>query len=271
MGILPRMRPHPEAEIYAPEFPRSLEWLNVAFLRMNTLHGRGVALVEFWDFARINSLRTLPYLTEWHNRYSEAGLRVIGVHTPGYSFGRDRDRVARAVERLEIPFAVALDPDYEVWREYGNKGWPGRYLFDREGKLALLHYGEGEYEDTELAIGKVLGIDVEPMAPLRPEDAPGALLEPQTADIALPAGRDRLDLVRDWTDGEDFIEAADAGAAARFTFTAGGAYAALSGGDVEPGLYEVDGTVEAESPGLRLHGVQFTPVPPAPSGSPSGA
>jgi AhpC/TSA family protein len=271
MGILPRMRPHPEAEIYAPEFPRSLEWLNVAFLRMNTLHGRGVALVEFWDFARINSLRTLPYLTEWHNRYSEAGLRVIGVHTPGYSFGRDRDRVARAVERLEIPFAVALDPDYEVWREYGNKGWPGRYLFDREGKLALLHYGEGEYEDTELAIGEVLGIDVEPMAPLRPEDAPGALLEPQTADIALPAGRDRLDLVRDWTDGEDFIEAADAGAAARFTFTAGGAYAALSGGDVEPGLYEVDGTVEAESPGLRLHGVQFTPVPPAPSGSPSGA
>jgi hypothetical protein len=271
MGILPRMRPHPEAEIYAPEFPRSLEWLNVAFLRMNTLHGRGVALVEFWDFARINSLRTLPYLTEWHNRYSEAGLRVIGVHTPGYSFGRDRDTVARAVERLEIPFAVALDPDYEVWREYGNKGWPGRYLFDREGKLALLHYGEGEYEDTELAIGEVLGIDVEPMAPLRPEDAPGALLEPQTADIALPAGRDRLDLVRDWTDGEDFIEAADAGAAARFTFTAGGAYAALSGGDVEPGLYEVDGTVEAESPGLRLHGVQFTPVPPAPSGSPSGA
>ena len=268
MGILPRMRPHPEAEIYAPEFPRSLEWLNVAFLRMNTLHGRGVALVEFWDFARINSLRTLPYLTEWHNRYSEAGLRVIGVHTPGYSFGRDRDRVARAVERLEIPFAVALDPDYEVWREYGNKGWPGRYLFDREGKLALLHYGEGEYEDTELAIGEVLGIDVEPMAPLRPEDAAGALLEPQTADIALPAGRDRLDLVRDWTDGEDFIEAADAGAAARFTFTAGGAYAALSGGDVEPGLYEVDGTVEAESPGLRLHGVQFTPVPPAPSGSP---
>jgi hypothetical protein len=262
MGILLQMRPPPEAEIYAPEFPRSLEWLNVAFLRMNTLHGRGVALVEFWDFARINSLRTLPYLKEWHNRYAEEGLRVIGVHTPGYSFGRDRDTVARAVERLEIPFAVALDPDYVVWREYGNKGWPGRYLFDREGRLALLHYGEGEYEDTERAIGEVLGIDVEPMAPVRPEDAPGVLLEPQTADIALPADRDRLELVRDWTDGEDFVEAADAGAAASFAYTAGGAYAALSGGGVEPGLYEVDGTVEAESPGLRLHGVQFVPQAP---------
>ena len=261
MGILPRMRPHPEAEIYAPEFPRELDWLNVAFLRMNTLMGSGVALVEFWDFARINSLRTLPYLKEWHNRYREAGLRVIGVHTPGYSFGRDRDTVARAVERLEIPFAVALDPGYQVGREYGNVGWPGRYLFDRTGKLALLHYGEGEYEDTERAIGEVLDIDVEPMRPVRPEDEPGALLEAQTADIALPAERDRLELVRDWTDGEDFIEAKDTGGAASVAYDAGAAYAVLSG-PIEPGLYETGGEVVAEEPGLRLHGFQFTPKAP---------
>jgi hypothetical protein len=264
-GILWGVRPPKGAEIYAPEFPDGLEWLNVAFLRMNTLMGRGAVLVEFWDFARINSLRTLPYLKEWHARYADAGLRVIGVHTPGYSFGRDRDTVARAVERLEIAYPVLLDPDFQTWRDYGNKGWPGRYLFDRAGKLAHIHYGEGEYEDTELAIGECLGLDVEPMEPVRPEDVPGTLLEPQTADIVLPADRERLELVRDWADGEDWIAAADAGAAARFEYSAGGAYAALSGADTEPGLYEVDGTVEAESPGLRLHGVQFTPVPPAPS------
>ena len=112
---------------------------------------------------------------------------------------------------------MLLDPDFRTWREYGNKGWPGRYLFDRAGKLAHVHYGEGEYEDTELAIGECLGVDVEPVEPLRPEDVPGALLEPQTADIVLPADRDRLELVRDWTDGEDWIAAADAGAAASFS------------------------------------------------------
>jgi hypothetical protein len=230
---------------------------------MNTLVGREVVLVEFFDFARVNSLRTLPYLLEWDRRYRDAGLRVIGVHSPGYSFGRDRDTVARAVERLEIPYAVALDPDFALWRVYGNRGWPGRYLFDRAGKLALVHYGEGEYEDTERAIGEQLGIDVEPMPPVRPEDAPGVLLEPQTADIALPADRERLELVRDWTDGEDWIAAADAGAAASFSYTGGAAYAVLSEGHIEePGLYEVDGTIEAESPGLRLHGVQFTPQAP---------
>jgi hypothetical protein len=265
------MRPPAEAEIYAPEFPPDLDWLNVAFLRMSTLMGRGAVLVEFWDFARVNSLRTMPYLKAWHERYAEAGLRVVGIHSPGYSFGRDRDLVERAVERLEVEYPVLLDPGLVAWREYGNKGWPGRYLFDRTGRLAFIHYGEGEYLDTELAIQEVLGEPMEPLRPLRPEDEPGALLEPQTADIALPADRGRLELVRDWEEGEDWIEAADAGAAAEFSFRAGAAYAVLSGTGLEPGLYEVDGTVEAESPGLRLHGVQFTPIPPGPGGSPWGA
>jgi hypothetical protein len=256
------MRTPEDAEIYAPEFPARMEWLNVAFLRMNTLMGRGAVLVEFWDFARVNSLRTMPYLKAWHERYADAGLRVIGVHSSGYSFGRDRDVVARAVDRLEIDYPVLLDPDFEVWRLYGNRGWPGRYLFDREGRLRFVHYGEGEYMDTELAIQECVGRPMDPVEPLRPEDAPGALLEAQTADIALPRDRGRLELVRDWSDGEDWIEAADAGAAARFSYRAGGAFAVLSGADVEPGLYEVPGVVEAGSPGLRLHGVQFTPLPP---------
>jgi hypothetical protein len=266
-----RVRVPPDENIFAPEFPPKLDWLNVAFLRLGQLVGQHAVLVEFWDFARVNSLRTMPYLKAWHERYADAGLRVVGIHSPGYSFGRDRDTVARAVERLDVGYPVLLDPDLEVWRLYGNMGWPGRYLFDRTGKLVFIHYGEGEYLDTELAIQEAVGESREPLEPIRPEDAPGVLLEPQTADIVLPADRERLELVRDWADGDDWIEAADAGAAASFTYRAGGAYAVLSGAGVEPGLYEVEGTVAAESPGLRLHGVQFTPAPPAPGGSPSGA
>jgi hypothetical protein len=245
-----------------------MEWLGVAFLRMDRLLGRHAVLIEFWDFARVNSLRTLPYLQAWHDRYADAGLKLIGVHSPGYSFGRDRETVERAVERLDVRHPILLDPELELWRLYGNKGWPGRYLFDRSGLLRFMHYGEGEYRDTELAIQECLvEIDSdrelpEPLDPLRPEDAPGALLEPQTADIVLPGDRERLELVRDWDDGEDWIEAVDAGAAVSFSFRAGGAYAVLSGAGREPGLYETDGTLVAESPGLRLHGVQFTPLPP---------
>src|SRR3712207_7812709 len=120
--------------IAAPPFPRKVEWVNVATLRMDQQRGK-VVLVEFWDFCRVNSLRTLPYLKAWHERYAGAGLRVVGVHSPGYSFGRDPELATRAVERLEVPYAVLLDPELEVWRLYGNMGWPGRYLFDRTGKL----------------------------------------------------------------------------------------------------------------------------------------
>ncbi len=243
--------------------------MNVAFLRMQTELGRHAILIEFWDFARVNSLRTQPYLKAWHERYSDHGLRVIGVHSPGYSFGRERANVERAVERLGVPYAVALDPQFEVWQLYGNEGWPARYLFDRSGWLRLAHYGEGAYLETELAIQELLreiDSDLElpdPLTPLRPEDEPGAKMEPQTADIALPADRERLDLVRDWTSGEDYIEAADAGAGARVkSFSAGAVFAVLSG-SVEPGLYEAaGGAVEAEDPGLRLHGFQFTPRAP---------
>jgi len=150
------VRTPPDAEIAAPEFPGGLEWLNVAFLRMQTELGRHATLIEFWDYARINSLRTQPYLTAWHKRYAELGLRVIGVHSPGYSFGRDREAVERAVERLGIEYPVVLDPDFEVWRLYGNQGWPARYLFDRSGWLRFVHYGEGEYLATEVAIQELL-------------------------------------------------------------------------------------------------------------------
>lgn len=259
-----------DADIYAPELPPRLAWLNAPFIRMATLLGRHAVLLEFWDFARVNSLRTLPYLKAWHERYADAGLQVIGVHSPGYSFGRDPALVEQAVERLEVPYPVVLDPGLEIWQLYGNRGWPGRYLFDRTQKLRDVNYGEGAYAETERAICECLAelngdfVSPPPLEPLRPEDAEGALLEPQTADIALPGDRERLELVRDWLDGGDYIEAADAGAAASFTFNAGGAFAVLSGADVEPGLYEMDGgTVTAEAPGLRLHGVQFAPLPPA--------
>jgi hypothetical protein len=263
-----RVRAPDDPAIPAPEFPPDVEWLGAPFVRVDTLLGRHALLVEFFDFARINSVRTLPYIKAWHERYAGAGLAVIGVHSPGYSFGRDRDTVARAVERLAIPYPICLDPDFEVWRAYGVGGWPARYLFDRRGLLRWFHFGEGDYEGTERAIQETL-LEIEPelelpapLDPLRPEDAPGVVLEAQTADIALPADRERVELVRDWVEGEDYLEAADAGGAMSARYRAGGAWAVLSqGGLDEPGLYETTGTVVAEHPGLREHGFQFTPDP----------
>jgi hypothetical protein len=139
-------------------------------------------LVEFWDFCRPNSLRTLPYVKAWHERYAEQGLRVIGVHCPGFEPSRDERAVRDAVGRLGIEYPVLIDGELQVWQEYENLGWPARYLFDGHARLFEYHYGEGAYAETELAIQELLDVEREPLAPLRPEDAPGASLTPQTED-----------------------------------------------------------------------------------------
>jgi thiol-disulfide isomerase/thioredoxin len=172
----------PADRISAPPFPRELPWLGSAALRMDQQIGRPV-LVEFWDFCRPNSIRTLPYMTAFHERYGARGLRVIGIHASGFAPSQDPDEVARAVERLEIPYPVVVDTDLEIWRFYGNLGWPARYLWHPNGTLFEYHYGEGGYDETERAIQELLGIDEPLIPPVRPEDDPDALLTVQTEDV----------------------------------------------------------------------------------------
>jgi thiol-disulfide isomerase/thioredoxin len=116
----------PVDHIPAPAFPAKLPWINVASLRMDQQRGHPV-LVEFWDFCRPNSIRTLPYLKAWHARYASEGLRVVGVHSAGFEPSADPENVAAAVARLGIEYPVVVDVDLEIWQEYENLGWPARY------------------------------------------------------------------------------------------------------------------------------------------------
>jgi hypothetical protein len=175
-----RMRA-PTGKIAAPMFPDATKWLNVAMLRMDQQIGRPV-LVEFFDVCRVSSLRTLPYVKAWAAKYPE--LRVISVHAAGYEPSRDEAVVRASVQRLGIEHAVALDDRMAIWQQYGNEGWPGRYLWDRDLRLFELHYGEGAYQDTERAIQELLGVEGELVEPLRPEDEPSAMLVVPTAEQA---------------------------------------------------------------------------------------
>jgi hypothetical protein len=167
----------PVDTIVAPLFPRGLPWVNApAGGEVSVIQRGRPMLVEFWDFCRPNSLRTLPYMKAWDERYGELGLRVIGVHSPGFDPGADERAVREAVTRLGIEYPVLIDSELALWREYDNAGWPARYLFDGRARLFDYHYGERAYVETELAIQELLGVEREPLAPLRPEDAEDALL-----------------------------------------------------------------------------------------------
>ena len=101
---------------------------------MESLRGK-VVLVQFWTYSCINCLRTLPYVTKWHERYKDKGLVVVGVHTPEFAFEKERANVETAIKRLGIHYPVAQDNQYRTWRAFGNQYWPAAYLIDRSGAI----------------------------------------------------------------------------------------------------------------------------------------
>src|ERR1700683_611198 len=122
----------PVDTIVAPLFPTGLPWTNVVGRQASIIQRGKPMLVEFWDFCRPNSLRTLPYLKAWHRRYEEAGLRVIGGHASGFAPSAEPEAVTAAVSRLQLDYPVMVDLGFELWQEYENLGWPARYLFDQQ-------------------------------------------------------------------------------------------------------------------------------------------
>jgi hypothetical protein len=259
------MRPG-RGNIASPDLPSGMAWVGREPESMPALTAGGPALVHFIDFSQLNSVRTLPYLVEWAERYRDAGLSVIGVQAPRFAFGEDLQIVAAGLDRLGVEFPVAIDAERELWAAYGCEGWPSLFLWSLGGALSWVHFGEGEYRETEIAIQEELReIDAlrdlpEPMSPLRPTDASGARVMAPTPEL-FPSGS----WERGWTAGEDGDElAAD--------YEAGGAFATVEGeGEVE---VEVDGAALepvrvdgaalyplAEHPGHEAHSLLLRPSP----------
>jgi thiol-disulfide isomerase/thioredoxin len=138
-----------------PELVGIQEWINSEALTIEGQKGK-VVLVEFWTFACINCIRTAPHLREWHDKYSEHGLVMIGVHTPEFAFEANVDNVRKAASELGVVWPVAIDNDYETWNAYKNRFWPHLYIADAEGRMRYDHIGEGAYIETERVIRELL-------------------------------------------------------------------------------------------------------------------
>jgi thiol-disulfide isomerase/thioredoxin len=138
-----------------PSFAGATEWLNSPPLTTAGLRGK-VVLVDFWTYTCINWLRTLPYVRGWAGKYEDQGLVVIGVHTPEFPFEHDIENVRRAVTDMNIGYPVAIDNDYAIWLAFGNHYWPALYFADANGDIRHHHFGEGEYQQSEMVIQQLL-------------------------------------------------------------------------------------------------------------------
>jgi cytochrome c biogenesis protein CcdA/thiol-disulfide isomerase/thioredoxin len=138
-----------------PEISGATHWLNSPPLSRESLKGK-VVLVDFWTYSCINCLRTLPYVKAWVEKYKDAGLVVIGVHTPEFAFEKDLENVSKAVHDLGVTYPVALDNDYKIWNAFQNNYWPAHYFIDRQGHIRHHHFGEGEYARSEQILQRLL-------------------------------------------------------------------------------------------------------------------
>lgn len=179
-------------------------WFNSDPLPISALRGYTI-LIDFWDYACQPCLHTLPYIKEWHKRYSEKGLVTVGVHTPEFPFGRDPMNVRAAIEKLGIRYPVLMDNDFLVWGAFRNQVWPTKYLIDRHGYIRYLHSGEGSYQNFEHAIQSLLSEggyrDDFPlvMEPVHDFDRPGAICFRATPQIFAGWQRGTVDSVEGYS------------------------------------------------------------------------
>ena len=130
------------------------EWLNSPRLTPSMLAGK-LVFANFCTYTCINWLRTLPYVRAWAQKYRQQ-LLVIGVHTPEFAFEQNVDNVRRAVRSMGIDYPIVLDNDYSIWRAFNNQYWPALFFVDPQGRVRHRHFGEGEYEQSEKVIQRLL-------------------------------------------------------------------------------------------------------------------
>jgi len=124
-------------------------------LRISNLKGK-VVLVDFWTYTCINCIRTLPYIKNWHEKYEDEGLVIIGVHTPEFEFEKKLQNVKDAINKHELKYPIVQDNNYATWRAFNNMYWPHKFLIDIDGFIRYDHIGEGQYDTTELVIQELL-------------------------------------------------------------------------------------------------------------------
>src|SRR5262245_13164341 len=142
-------------------------WVNSAPLTPEALRGK-VVLVDFWEYTCVNCIRTLPYVKAWHRDYAKLGLVVVGVHAPEFEFGKRAENIDRGIREHGLTYPIAIDNEFSTWDAYSNNAWPAKYLFDTDGKLVKRWIGEGEYDDVETEIRRLLarpGVKLPPVTP----------------------------------------------------------------------------------------------------------
>jgi thiol-disulfide isomerase/thioredoxin len=187
--------------IHMPKIPYGYEksrYLNADPSAIESSLKGKVVILDIWDYTCVNCIQTLPYIQSWAEKYKDKGLVIIGVHSPEFEFEKEPGNLEKAVARFKLTYPIIADNEYEIWNSLANKYWPAKYIFDSKGILRASHFGEGEYQEFEAFIQKLL-LERDSTASLpelsalvRETDKPGAVCYRPTPETYIGFFRNKL-------------------------------------------------------------------------------
>jgi thiol-disulfide isomerase/thioredoxin len=131
----------------APSLPAdNSSWLDGKVLQWSQLKGK-VVLLNVWTFACWNSYRSLPWLATLQQKFPE--LVIIGIHSPEFSYEKDRKQLRQVMQKYGISYPQVLDDDHSYWKKLDNRYWPAFYLVDKQGKIRETFMGETHTGDEQ--------------------------------------------------------------------------------------------------------------------------
>jgi thiol-disulfide isomerase/thioredoxin len=132
-------------------------WIDQKPVKLADLRGQ-VVLLDFWATWCGPCLASFPSLKEWHEKYKERGLIIIGL-TRYYGTGEGREMLPdeefafleKFKKEHQLPFPFAVSEGSANLNTYAVTGIPTAVLIDRQGKVRLVSTGTTPGNEAQLA------------------------------------------------------------------------------------------------------------------------
>lgn len=116
---------------------------------LNTYIGN-VVYVDFWASWCGPCRKSFPWMQQMHEKYHAQGLKVVAINLDTEKeFASDFLKQLHDKEKINPSFVIGYDPEGNVAQQYGLRGMPSSYIFNRQGQLVYQHVGFFKRQQTK--------------------------------------------------------------------------------------------------------------------------